>query len=59
MSRVETFRAKYNRDPASFAGLQYDAMMLLDAAVREVKGNLKQTGERIKDAFRGRRRRRF
>jgi branched-chain amino acid transport system substrate-binding protein len=38
---VETFRAKFNRDPASFAGLQYDAMMLLDAAVREVKGNLK------------------
>ena len=38
---VETFRAKYNRDPASFAGLQYDAVMLLDAAVREVKGNLK------------------
>jgi branched-chain amino acid transport system substrate-binding protein len=38
---VESFRAKYNRDPASFAGLQYDAVMLLDAAVREVKGNLK------------------
>jgi branched-chain amino acid transport system substrate-binding protein len=38
---VESFRAKYNRDPASFAGLQYDAIMLLDAAVREVKGNLK------------------
>ncbi len=44
---VETFRAKFNRDPASFAGLQYDAMMLLDAAVREVKGNLKNH-----DAFR-------
>jgi branched-chain amino acid transport system substrate-binding protein len=38
---VEAFRAKYKRDPASFAGLQYDAVMLLDAAVREVKGNLK------------------
>jgi branched-chain amino acid transport system substrate-binding protein len=44
---VEAFRAKYNRDPASFSGLQYDAMLLLDAAVREVKGNLK-----IQDAFR-------
>lgn len=38
---VESFRAKFNRDPASFAALQYDAVMLLDAAVREVKGNLK------------------
>jgi branched-chain amino acid transport system substrate-binding protein len=38
---VEAFRAKYNRDPASFSGLQYDAVMLLDAAVREVKGNIK------------------
>ena len=44
---VEAFRAKYKRDPASFAGLQYDAVMLLDAAVREVKGNLKN-----QDAFR-------
>jgi branched-chain amino acid transport system substrate-binding protein len=44
---VEAFRAKYNRDPASFSGLQYDAVMLLDAAVREVKGNLKD-----QDAFR-------
>jgi branched-chain amino acid transport system substrate-binding protein len=44
---VETFRAKFNRDPASFAGLQYDAVMLLDSAVREVKGNLKN-----QDAFR-------
>jgi branched-chain amino acid transport system substrate-binding protein len=38
---VDSFRAKYNRDPSSFSGLQYDAVMLLDAAVREVKGNLK------------------
>lgn len=44
---VEAFRAKHKRDPASFAGLQYDAVMLLDAAVREVKGNLKN-----QDAFR-------
>lgn len=44
---VEVFRGKHKRDPASFAGLQYDAVMLLDAAVREVKGNLKN-----QDAFR-------
>ena len=44
---VEAFRAKFKRDPASFAGLQYDAVMLIDAAVREVKGNLKN-----QDAFR-------
>jgi branched-chain amino acid transport system substrate-binding protein len=44
---VEAFRKKFNRDPASYAAQQYDAMMLLDSAVREVKGNLKD-----KDAFR-------
>ena len=38
---VESFRKKFNRDPASYAAMQYDAMMLLDSAVREVKGNLK------------------
>ena len=38
---VQAFRAKFNRDPASYAGLAYDAMMLLDAAVRDVKGNIK------------------
>ena len=44
---VEAFNAKYKRDPASFSGLGYDAVMLIDAAVREVKGNLKD-----QDAFR-------
>ena len=44
---VEAFNAKYKRDPASFSGLAYDAVMLIDAAVREVKGNLKN-----QDAFR-------
>jgi branched-chain amino acid transport system substrate-binding protein len=44
---VETFRKKFNRDPASYAGMAYDAVMLLDSAVREVKGNLKN-----QDAFR-------
>lgn len=44
---VRDFRAKFGRDPASFAGFAYDAMMLLDAAVREVKGDIKN-----QDAFR-------
>jgi len=44
---VEAFNAKYKRDPASFSGLAYDAVMLIDSAVREVKGNLKD-----QDAFR-------
>ena len=38
---VDTFRKKFNRDPASYAAMAYDATMLLDSAVREVKGNLK------------------
>jgi branched-chain amino acid transport system substrate-binding protein len=38
---VKAFRSKYNRDPATYAAHQYDAIMLLDAAVREVKGDLK------------------
>jgi len=38
---VETFRKKFNRDPASYAAMAYDAIMLLDSAVREVKGDLK------------------
>jgi branched-chain amino acid transport system substrate-binding protein len=44
---VSSFRAKFNRDPASYAAMQYDAIMLLDSAVREVKGNV-----RNQDAFR-------
>jgi branched-chain amino acid transport system substrate-binding protein len=44
---VDGFRKKFNRDPASYAAMAYDATMLLDSAVREVKGNLKN-----QDAFR-------
>lgn len=44
---VESFRAKFDRDPASFAAMTYDAVMLLDSAVREVKGNIGN-----QDAFR-------
>ena len=38
---VQDFKTKFGRDPASYAGLAYDAMMLLDSAVKEVKGNVK------------------
>jgi len=38
---VQDFKAKFGRDPASYAGLAYDAMMLVDSAVKEVKGNVK------------------
>jgi branched-chain amino acid transport system substrate-binding protein len=37
---VAEFRKKYGRDPASFAALQYDAVKLLDSAVRAVHGNI-------------------
>ena len=38
---VQDFKTKFGRDPASYAGLAYDAMMLVDSAVNEVKGNVK------------------
>ncbi len=45
---VADYRAKYGRDPATYAAQQYDAVMLLDSA-------LKQTGGRTDDlaALRG------
>lgn len=44
---VAAYRAKNGgRPPAIFAALQYDAVMLLDAAVRAVKGKIEDT-----DAF--------
>lgn len=36
---VEAFRKKYNRLPSAYAAFSYDAAMLLDAAVRSLKGN--------------------
>jgi branched-chain amino acid transport system substrate-binding protein len=44
---VGAFRAKYNRDPATFAALGYDAVKAIDAAVRGVNGNIEN-----KDALR-------
>ncbi len=43
---VAAFRAKYNRQPAIFSALQYDAIMLLDSAVGAVHGDIAD-----KDAF--------
>jgi len=40
---VADFRVKFGRDPASYAGLAYDAIMLIDSAVRAVKGDVKNT----------------
>jgi len=44
---VAAFIKKYGRRPAIFAALQYDAIMLLNAAVAQVKGKIED-----KDAFR-------
>lgn len=37
---VEAFRAKFKRNPGVYAANQYDAVMLMDSAVRSLKGNL-------------------
>jgi branched-chain amino acid transport system substrate-binding protein len=37
---VAAYKAKHNRPPAIFAALQYDAVMLLDAAVRQINGKV-------------------
>ncbi len=48
---VADFRAKYGRDPSTFAEQQYDAVMLIDSAVRAVKGNLTDK-QALRAAFR-------
>ena len=37
---VAAFKAKYNRLPSIFSALQYDAVMLMDAAVRDTRGHI-------------------
>ena len=44
---VSGFRAKFNQTPTMFAQQQYDAFMIMDAAVRAVGGNVED-----KDKFR-------
>ncbi len=38
---VAAFNKKYGRDPSGYAARQYDAVMLLDAAIKQVGGNVK------------------
>ena len=38
---VEAFRKKYNYDPSQYAAQSYDGALLIDSAVRAVKGDLK------------------
>lgn len=38
---VEAFRKKHGRDPDGYAARQYDAIMLLDAAIKQAGGDLK------------------
>jgi branched-chain amino acid transport system substrate-binding protein len=44
---VAAYRAKYQRQPSIFSALQYDAVMLIDAAVKGVNGRIED-----KDALR-------
>jgi branched-chain amino acid transport system substrate-binding protein len=37
---VEAFRKEYNRTPSIYAAQAYDVMLMIDAAVRDVKGKL-------------------
>lgn len=37
---VEAFKKQYGRNPVFYAALVYDSVMLLDSAVREVKGDI-------------------
>ena len=37
---IADFRAKYGRDPSFYAADQYDAVMLIDSAIKAVNGNL-------------------
>ncbi len=38
---VDAYKAKYGRPPSFYGAQSYDGMMLIDSAVRAVKGNLK------------------
>ncbi|MGE5146957.1 MAG: ABC transporter substrate-binding protein [Candidatus Eiseniibacteriota bacterium] len=44
---VADFNKKFGRDPTGYAARQYDAVMLLDAAIRQIKGKVSD-----KDALR-------
>jgi branched-chain amino acid transport system substrate-binding protein len=48
---VQEFRAKYGRNPAIFAALQYDAIKLIDAAIRKIDGRVEDKNA-LHDALR-------
>ncbi len=47
---VAAYKAKYSRPPAIFAALQYDTVMLLDTAVREIGGKVEDR-DALRDAL--------
>jgi uncharacterized protein YjbJ (UPF0337 family) len=55
-NKAQQLRGRVKRNTGEITG---DRSLQASGRADEVKGNLKQTGEKIKDAFRGRRRRRF
>ena len=55
-NKAQQLRGRIKRNTGEVTG---DRDLESEGRADEVKGNLKQTGETVKDAFRGRRRRRF
>jgi uncharacterized protein YjbJ (UPF0337 family) len=53
-NKAQQLRGRMKRNTGEVTG---DRGLQAEGSGDEMKGNLKQTGERIKDAFRGRRRR--
>ncbi len=47
---VESFKKKYGREPSNFAASSYDAVMLIDSAVRAVDGEMSDK-EKIRKAL--------
>jgi uncharacterized protein YjbJ (UPF0337 family) len=54
-NKAQQLRGRIKRNTGKVTG---DRSLQAKGSADEEKGNLKQTGEKIKDAFRGRRRRR-
>jgi uncharacterized protein YjbJ (UPF0337 family) len=54
-NKAQQLRGRIKRNTGKVTG---DRSRQAQGSADQVKGNLKQTGEKIKDAFRGRRRRR-
>ena len=54
-NKVQQLRGRVKRNSGEVTG---DRRLQAEGTAEEMKGNLKQAGEKIKDAFRGRRTRR-